>query len=225
MINTMPFVGPAVPVQPVPINVKLAAINAMLDQKHKPRAKQVSSSPNLTLDLRHPVQPEAYFYVHGLWQPLYGSVSLSAQYHDRVCLVFTAPYPRPYLLDVSVDSTPARDLDWRCRALYSSSQPKEESCFPKIKREPHYGDGQAFRWGFCLSLQAELSARVFLLLRRARRWQWRRHRRRKGVVKLYWTFLRKRSACRSIFTIRLAGRAVKPRTWNRFSWAASCTPW
>jgi hypothetical protein len=112
MIRTMPFSGPTITVPPLATEVKLAAINGMLDKNKKPPAKH-ASSPHVVLSPHHPVHGHNYVQVIGNWNWRYHTVFLDGSHGDCLFLQFSAvENGRYYLLDVTV-STP--DLDWPYR--------------------------------------------------------------------------------------------------------------
>jgi hypothetical protein len=89
------------------MEVKLAAVNAMLDKHHKPRAKHMSSTPHVVLTPGFAVYHENYVHVRGDWCPKHHVVALNPQSYDYIDFTFTTVEGATYLLDLSVGGGPA----------------------------------------------------------------------------------------------------------------------
>jgi hypothetical protein len=124
---------------------KLAAVNAMLDEKHKPRATHVSSSPHVLLTPAHPVHGQNYIVVCGIWSPSDHSVQLIGNGQDQLTLMFCTVDQATYLLDISIGSCPLGD--WQCsRSGPSYGWPAPESLTPQQGHLlfPFIGQGGSF---------------------------------------------------------------------------------
>jgi hypothetical protein len=107
----MHFSRPKITVPPLALEVKLAAINAMLDKNKKPPAKQVSS-PHVVLSPHHPDHGHSYVNVCGDWDWKWHTVRLDPSWNEScMFLTFsTVEQGRYYLLDVTV-YTPFTPMD------------------------------------------------------------------------------------------------------------------
>ena len=115
MISTMHFSGPKITIPPLAMEVKLAAINAMLDKKNKPHAKQVPSPPHVVLTPHHPVHGGNDVILHGQWEPRFHSVVISGGHgRDFLAFKFSTVDQATYLLDVTVQA----EGDWQYQLLF-----------------------------------------------------------------------------------------------------------
>jgi len=102
MLSRMLFSRPTIIVPPLAMEVKLAAVNAMLDKKKKRHAKHMSSTAHVVLTPGFPVYHQNYVSAHGLWDPLNRAFRFTSPGQDFLTLSFPTVAQATYLLDVTV---------------------------------------------------------------------------------------------------------------------------